>query len=67
MIIGGKSAWYNALIHTYDFVLDVVEGTQLLSFIGYFDGTRDDMGGPCLSQRRRGIMTTYEIYLMEFN
>ena len=47
------------LLFTYGFVLGMVEGTYLLSFIGSFDGTRDDMGGPCLDPRRSDIMTTY--------
>ena len=55
------------LLFTYGFVLGVLEGKYLLSFIRSFDGTRIDVGGPCLGQRRSDIMTTYEIYLMNFN
>ena len=55
------------LLFTYGFVLGVVEVTYLLSFIGSFDSTMDDVGGPCLGQRRSDIMTTYEIYLINFN
>ena len=46
------------------FLLGVVEETYLVSFIGYFDGTRDDVGIPCVGLTIRDNITTYEIYLM---
>ena len=34
------------LLSNYCFVIGVFEGTYMVSFILYFDGTRDDVGGP---------------------
>ena len=51
-------------LYTYVFLLGAVEGTYLVSFIGYFDGTRDDVGSPCVGLTIIDNMTTSEIYLM---
>ena len=49
------------------FILNVLEGRYLESFIGFFDGTGGDVGGPCVSILLGGIMTDYEIDAMQLN
>ena len=36
------------ILYIYGFVLDAFEVTYLVSFIGFFDGTRDCVNGPCV-------------------
>ena len=49
-------------LYTYGILLGVFEGTYLVSFIGYFDGTRDDVGSICVGLTIRDNITAYEIY-----
>ena len=49
------------------FVLSVLEGRELGSFVGSFDGTGDDVGGPCVGLGVGGIMTASEIDAMQQN
>ena len=49
------------------FVLSVLEGRQLVYFVGYFDGNGDDVCGPCLGRVVGGIMNTSEIDDMPLN
>ena len=49
------------------FVLSVLEGRELGSFVGSFDGTGDDVGGPCVGLGVGGIMTASEIDAMQSN
>ena len=49
------------------FVLSVLEGRELVYFVGYFDGNGDDVGGPCLSLVVGGIMNNSEIDDMQLN
>ena len=51
-------------LYTYGILLGVVEGTYPLSFIGYFDGTRDEVGSPCVGLTIRDNMTTSDKYMM---
>ena len=51
-------------LNKYGILLGVAEGTYLVSFIGYFDGTRDDVGNPCVGLTIRDNITAYEIYIM---
>ena len=44
-------------LYTYGILLGVVEGKYLVSFIGYFDVTRDDVGNPCVGLTIRDITT----------
>ena len=52
------------LLYVYGFVLDVLKGTYLAYFIGYFDGIRYDVDGPCVSPKIRDITTTYDKSIM---
>ena len=52
----GIMIWY-----TYGLLLDLFEGTYMVSFIGHFDGTRYGVGGVCVGMIIRGIMTASEI------
>ena len=48
-------------------LLGVLELIELVSFVGSFDGTGDDVGGPCVGLGVGGIMTNYEIDAIQFN
>ena len=52
------------ILSIYGFVIDVFEGKYLAYSIGSFDGTRDDVGGPCVGLEIRDIVTAYDIFLM---
>ena len=45
------------LLSTYGFLLDVFEGKYHVSFMGYFDGTRDDVDGTCVGLTIRDIIS----------
>ena len=49
------------------FLLSVLEGRELGSFVGSFDGTGDDVGGPCVGLGVGGIMTASDIDAMQQN
>ena len=49
------------------FVLSVLEGRELVYFVGYFDGNRDDVSGTFLGLVVGGIMNTSEINDMPLN
>ena len=46
------------------FLISVLEGRYLGSFVGYFDGTGYDVGGTCVGLLIGG---TYEIYHIQLN
>ena len=48
------------------FVLSVLEGRELGSFVGSFYGTGDDMGGHFIGLGVGGIVTALEIDAMQF-
>ena len=49
------------------FLLSVLGGKYLGSFVGYFDGTGDDVGGSCVGLLVGGIMNASDIYAMQLN
>ena len=49
------------------FVLSVLEGRYLVSFVGYFDGTVYYIGGPCVCIVVGGVVTASEIDAMKLN
>ena len=50
-----------------DFVLSVLEGREMGSFVGSFDGTGGDMCGPCVGIVVGGIMTASDIDDIQLN
>ena len=50
-----------------DFVISVLEGREMGSFVGSFDGTGDDMGGPCVGIGVGGIINASDIDDMKLN
>ena len=50
-----------------DFVLSVNEEIDLGSFIGYFESTRNGMGGPCAGLIVECIMIDSEIFVKNLN
>ena len=49
------------------FVLSGLEGRELRSLVGSFDGTGDEVGGPCVGIGVGGIITASDIYDMHLN
>ena len=49
------------------FLLSVLEGMYMVSFVGSFDGSSYDMGGPFICILLVGIMTAYDIDYIQFN
>ena len=45
----------------------MLEGTEMVYFVGYFDGTDDYVGGTCVGLLVRGIMTASYIYAIQLN
>ena len=48
-------------------MVSLLEGRDLGSIAGYFDGTRDEVCGPCVGLGVGGIMTDFEIYAIQLN
>ena len=49
------------------FVLSGLEGRDLGSFVGSFDGTGDEVGGPCVGLVLGGIINDSDISYMHSN
>ena len=52
------------------FLLSVLEGIDIGSFVGSFygtDGTGDDVDGPCVGLVVGGVLNSSEIYAIQFN
>ena len=55
------------LFCTDSFVLSLLEGIKMGYYVGCFDGNGDDMGGTFLGIVVGGIVTSSEIYAIQFN
>ena len=45
----------------------MLEVRELRYFVGFFDGTGDDVGGPCVGLGLGWIITAYDIDAMQWN
>ena len=68
IILGSTDGELRMMLRCMDgFALSGVEGRELGSFVGSFDGTGDEVSGSCVGLGVGGIITDSKIYAMKLN